>query len=121
MMLLLAQGRLPRRSARARTQLSPKGVRKIGQLALRDIYQGLLRDRPGGHATDHRGVTELRPDETRAVPLRRPARTSTWSRTLKKALARQPRHAARASQPDDFEVYDDRPRDHHARPCCCST
>ena len=37
-------------------QLSPKGVRKIGQLALRDIYQGLLRDRPGGHQTDHRGA-----------------------------------------------------------------
>ena len=33
-----------------RGRLSPKGVRKIGQLALRDIYQGLLRDRPGGHA-----------------------------------------------------------------------
>ena len=30
-------------------QLSPKGVRRIGQLALRDIYQGLLKDRAGGH------------------------------------------------------------------------
>jgi len=26
-------------------QLSPKGVRRIGQLALRDIYQNLLKDR----------------------------------------------------------------------------
>ena len=46
-------------------QLSPKGVRRIGQLALRDIYQNLLKDRAGGHATDHRGVTEMRPDETK--------------------------------------------------------
>ena len=30
-------------------QLSPKGVRRIGQLALRDIYQGLLKDRAGSH------------------------------------------------------------------------
>ena len=27
-----------------RTKLTPKGVRKLGQLALRDIYQGLLKD-----------------------------------------------------------------------------
>ncbi|HYD49744.1 MAG TPA: hypothetical protein VEB21_15415, partial [Terriglobales bacterium] len=32
-----------------RTALSPKGIRKIGKLALREIYQGLLRDKPGGH------------------------------------------------------------------------
>ena len=36
-------------------KLTPKGVRKIGQLALRDIYQGLLRDRPGDHSADRRG------------------------------------------------------------------
>ena len=54
-------------------QLSPKGVRKIGQLALRDIYQGLLRDRPGGHQADHRGINEVRPDATKRVPLRRSA------------------------------------------------
>src|ERR1700679_1056991 len=46
-------------------QLSPKGVRRIGQLALRDIYQGLLKDRAGSHTTDHRGITEMRPDQTR--------------------------------------------------------
>src|SRR6202008_1832524 len=39
--------------------------RKIGQLALRDIYQGLLRDRPGAHATDYRGAAEGRPDATK--------------------------------------------------------
>src|SRR4051794_33134201 len=42
MMLVLDQsGYLVRREGHA--TLSPKGVRKIGQLALRDIYQGLLR------------------------------------------------------------------------------
>ena len=44
--------------------LSPKGVRRIGQLALRDIYQGLLKDRAGIHTTDHRGITEMRPDRS---------------------------------------------------------
>src|ERR1700689_3677350 len=48
------------------SQLSPKGVRRIGQLALRDIFQSLLKDRWGGHVTDHRGVTERGPEQTKA-------------------------------------------------------
>ncbi|MBV8454359.1 MAG: hypothetical protein JOZ29_19105, partial [Deltaproteobacteria bacterium] len=46
-------------------QLSPKGVRRIGQLALRDIYQGLFKDRAGSHLTDYRGITEMRLDEVK--------------------------------------------------------
>src|SRR5207249_2724251 len=63
MVLLVNAGYVTQREGRA--HLSPKGVRKIGQLALRDIYQGLLRDRPGGHQTDHRGSIDLRPEETK--------------------------------------------------------
>src|SRR5271154_3351229 len=44
-------------------QLSPKGVRRIGELALRDIYQGLLKDRHGGHTTDYRGQVEMKPEQ----------------------------------------------------------
>ena len=100
-------GGLRRRSARAASQLSPKGVRKIGQLALRDIYQGLLRDRPGGHQTDHRGLAEVRPEETQAVPLRRSAARSIWcARSRRRSRARPARRSS--CVPDDFEVYDDR-------------
>src|SRR5579875_2007701 len=60
--VLLDAGLVARRDGRLR--LSPRGVRKIGQLALRDIYQGLLRDRGGSHPTDHRGTTVQRFDET---------------------------------------------------------
>ena len=63
MLVLVNAGYLAQREGRMR--LSPRGVRKIGQLALRDIYQGLLRDRPGGHQTDHRGAIELRPEESK--------------------------------------------------------
>jgi len=63
MLLLVNAGYVTQREGRAR--LSPKGVRKIGQLALRDIYQGLLRDRPGSHPTDHRGTIEIKPEETK--------------------------------------------------------
>ena len=48
-----------------RLQLSPKGVRRIGQLALQDIYTALIRDRSGMHASDHRGLAEIKVNETK--------------------------------------------------------
>jgi uncharacterized protein with von Willebrand factor type A (vWA) domain len=85
-----------------RTQLTPKGVRKLGQLALRDIYQGLLRDRSGGHASDHRGVTQRRPEETRPYAFGDPFDLDVVA-TLKRSLARGERPLRIA--PDDFQIY----------------
>ncbi|HSP98053.1 MAG TPA: VWA domain-containing protein [Candidatus Dormibacteraeota bacterium] len=87
-----------------RVQLSPKGMRKIGQLALRDIYQGLLRDRAGGHQADHRGLSDVRPEETRAYQFGDPLHVDVV-RTLRHALARDPRTPLRL-QAGDFEVYE---------------
>ncbi|HEY6417357.1 MAG TPA: hypothetical protein VIX59_00005, partial [Candidatus Binataceae bacterium] len=85
-------------------QLSPKGVRRIGQLALRDIYQNLLKDRSGGHMTDYRGVTEMRPEETRPYNYGDPLNLNLVA-TLKHALARKPGVPLQLS-PDDFEIYE---------------
>ena len=84
--------------------LSPKGVRRIGQLALRDIYQGLLKDRAGSHTTDHRGITEMRPDQTRPYEFGDPLNLNLVA-TLKHALARRP-GVPLALKPDDFEIYE---------------
>src|SRR6202158_234368 len=84
--------------------LSPKGVARIGQLALRDIYQGLLKDRGGSHPTDHRGITEIRPDETRSYSYGDPLNLNLVA-TLKHALARRP-GVPLALEPSDFEVYE---------------
>jgi uncharacterized protein with von Willebrand factor type A (vWA) domain len=103
MMLLLTQaGYLSTKEGRA--QLSPKGVRKIGQLALRDIYQGLLRDRPGGHQVDHRGLHEVRPDATRPYQYGDPLHLDLV-RTLKKGLSRKVGTPLEI-HPADFEVFD---------------
>jgi uncharacterized protein with von Willebrand factor type A (vWA) domain len=101
MLLLVNAGYLTGREGRAR--LSPKGVRKIGQLALRDIYQGLLRDRPGGHQTDHRGMLEIRPEETKRYYHGDPL-VLDLVRTLKKALVRRPGTPLEIL-PSDFEVH----------------
>ena len=84
--------------------LSPKGVRRIGQLALRDIYQGLLKDRAGSHTTDHRGITEMRPDQTRPYEFGDPLNLNLVA-TLKHALTRRP-GVPLALKPDDFEIYE---------------
>jgi uncharacterized protein with von Willebrand factor type A (vWA) domain len=86
-----------------RMQLSPKGVRRIGQLALRDIYQGLLRDRAGAHRTDHRGSSDVRPDVTQKYRYGDPLYLDLVG-TLKKAVARQTGTPLRL-EPGDFEVY----------------
>ena len=103
MMLILTQaGYLTGKEGRV--NLSPKGVRRLGQLALRDIYQGLLRDRPGGHQIDHRGFDEPRPDATRPYQHGDPLNLDLV-RTLKKALQRKAGLPLEI-RPDDFEVYD---------------
>ncbi len=85
-------------------QLSPKGVRRIGQLALRDIYQGLLKDRAGSHKTDHRGITEMRPDEVKPYAFGDPLNLNLVS-TLKHALTRKPGVPLQLD-PGDFEVFE---------------
>lgn len=87
-----------------KVQLSPKGIRKVGELALRDIYQGLLKDRAGGHGTDHRGVSQPKPESTKPYHYGDPLELDLV-RTLKKALARGPQTPLRLA-PDDFEVFE---------------
>jgi uncharacterized protein with von Willebrand factor type A (vWA) domain len=101
-LLLESAGYLTRREGRV--QLSALGVRKIGQLALRDIYQTLLRDRPGAHATETRGAGDVRPDRTRPYAHGDPMNVALV-RTLMKAVARRPGKPLRL-EPSDFEVYD---------------
>jgi uncharacterized protein with von Willebrand factor type A (vWA) domain len=101
MLVLVNAGHLSQREGRMR--LSPLGVRKIGQLALRDIYQGLLRDRPGAHQTDHRGAIDLRPEESKRYEHGDPLALDLV-RTLKRALTRR-LGTPLDLRPDDFEVF----------------
>ena len=100
-MMLADAGYLTPREGKLK--LSPKGVRTIGQLALRDIYQGLLKDRSGGHATDHRGTIQLRPEETHPYRFGDPL-SLDLPRTMRNALRRGARIPLDL-EPDDFEVH----------------
>lgn len=95
-------GYLTRQGAGVR--LSPKAVRRLGELALRDIFQGLLRGRPGAHCTAERGAGELRFDASRDYVY-----GEAWNldlvATLKRALSRRPGVPVGLA-PQDFAVYE---------------
>lgn len=87
-----------------RVRLSAQGIRRIGQLALRDIYQSLLRDQTGTHLCEHRGAGELRPDVRKRYRFGDPFHLDLVG-TLQNALARRPGTPLRL-EPGDFQVYD---------------
>jgi uncharacterized protein with von Willebrand factor type A (vWA) domain len=91
-------------SREGRLALSPKGVRRIGQLALRDIYANLLRDRAGAHAADQRGLAEIKIDEARPYTYGDPMHLDLVG-TLKKSLLRGPGVPLKMA-PEDFTIYD---------------
>jgi uncharacterized protein with von Willebrand factor type A (vWA) domain len=85
-------------------RLSPKGIRRIGQLALRDIYQGLLRDRAGSHRVERQGGAEPRRESSK--PYRHgDALDLDLVTTLKNALRRAPRSPLKLAG-EDFEVFE---------------
>jgi len=104
MEMLVQAGFLTQREGRL--ELSAKGIRRIGQLALRDIYQALLRDRPGAHETRRVGAAEVMPEGVRR---HEPGEALDLALvpTLMNAVRRQPDRAL-TIEPRDFEVHESR-------------
>jgi uncharacterized protein with von Willebrand factor type A (vWA) domain len=85
-------------------RLSAKGARRIGELALRNIYQGLLKDRAGRHVIARRGVAETAQQPGRPYVFGDPLNLDLVS-TLKQALNRTARLPLEL-MPDDFRVFE---------------
>jgi uncharacterized protein with von Willebrand factor type A (vWA) domain len=85
-------------------ELTPRAIRKIGQKALRDIFQHLARDRFGNHETDHRGRGGDRSDDTKAYEFGDPFLLDLRS-TLQNALFRAGPGTPLRLVPGDFDVY----------------
>lgn len=96
----------------AKYVLTLKGMRKIGQNALQDIFASLTRDALGNHETHLRGNgNHLLLEETKPYQFGDPFHLNL-SRTLMNTLNRQAFSQSRSKarrlldlQPDDFEVY----------------
>ncbi len=99
---LEAQGLL-RRGARS-FELTARGMRKIGQKALRDLYSRLKRDRFGNHPVSFQGAGSERSDDAKRYEFG-DAFNLQVEKTLMNAIRRDgPRKPVRIRQ-EDFEVY----------------
>lgn len=85
-------------------ELTPLGMRKIGQKALKDVFSHLQKDRLGGHMIDQKGVMGERADETKKYEFG-DTLDLDLKQTIMNALLREPQSPPVRMKPDDFEVF----------------
>jgi uncharacterized protein with von Willebrand factor type A (vWA) domain len=86
-----------------RLELTPRGLRKIGQNALSDLFSRLIKDRMGRHLADRSGVGHERNFETKPYEWGDPFNLAI-ERTIRNALARNGSGTPVRLVADDFEV-----------------
>jgi uncharacterized protein with von Willebrand factor type A (vWA) domain len=86
-----------------RIELTPKGLRKIGQNALRDLFNKLAKDKIGQHQMRESGGGHERMYETKQYEYGDPFRLDL-QQTLRNALRRQGGGTPVRLEPDDFEI-----------------
>src|SRR5207245_11674466 len=87
-----------------RWKLTARGIRKIGQKALQDIFNKLKRDGFGRHISPFRGVGGERTDESKPYQFGDPFLLDL-EKTLMNALHRRGTGTPVGLEKDDFEVY----------------
>ena len=85
-------------------ELTPQGVRKIGEKALTDIFAQLKRDRIGAHEIDRQGGAGERTDTSKPYEFGDPFLLDLES-TVMNAVQREGRGTPLKIVPSDFEVY----------------
>jgi uncharacterized protein with von Willebrand factor type A (vWA) domain len=85
-------------------ELTPRGVRKIGQKALGEIYAQLKKDTLGKHATRERGSSGDRSDDTKKYEFGDPFHLHL-EKTIFNSYYREEPSLPVKLHPDDFEVY----------------
>jgi uncharacterized protein with von Willebrand factor type A (vWA) domain len=86
-----------------RLELTPRGLRRIGQNALSDLFNKLAHDRVGRHEVERTGAGHERTYETKGYEFGDPFNLHI-ERTVRNAIQRQGRGTPVRLQPDDFEV-----------------
>ncbi|MFN0093108.1 MAG: hypothetical protein ACKVWR_22960 [Acidimicrobiales bacterium] len=86
-----------------RMELTPKGIRKIGQNALADLFKKLTMDQVGKHEIERTGYGHERSYDTKAYEFGDPFNLQI-ERTIRNALARTGGGTPVRLTPDDFEI-----------------
>ncbi|MFH0846500.1 MAG: VWA domain-containing protein [Chloroflexota bacterium] len=87
-----------------RYELTPRGMRKIGEKALHDIFARLEKDRSGGHSSIVTGLGSERLDETKPYEFGDPLFLNLGN-TLMNALHREPHSPPLKLEVEDLEVF----------------
>lgn len=85
-------------------QLTARGMRKIGQKALKEVFVNLKKDRLGGHETDIRGSGGEILGDTKPYEFGDPLQIDMQA-TLKNGILRSGTDIPVRISPDDFEIY----------------
>ncbi|MEE8558834.1 MAG: hypothetical protein V3T14_13200 [Myxococcota bacterium] len=88
--------------------LTPRGIRRIGELALEEIYAAMRRGLPGAHETSHRGIELPNVEQSRPYVFGDPAHLDAAG-TLRNALHRSALAEAPlplAIEPGDLQVFE---------------
>lgn len=85
-------------------ELTPKGIRKIGQQAMKDVFSQLKRDRIGQHQMYLRGAGGEHSGDTKTYEFGDPFDIDL-ERTVRNALLREGTGVPVKLTPDDFEVH----------------
>lgn len=86
-----------------RLELTPKGLRKIGANALRDLFDKLAKDKVGQHQMDRLGQGHERTYETKQYEYGDPFNLDL-QRTIRNAIRRNGAETPVRLSPDDFEI-----------------
>ncbi|MGZ4805396.1 MAG: hypothetical protein ACXV5U_03340 [Ilumatobacteraceae bacterium] len=86
-----------------RLELTPKGLRKIGANALRDLFDKLAKDKVGQHEIDRLGQGHERTYETKQYEYGDPFNLDLH-KTIRNALRRNGTGTPVQLSPDDFEI-----------------
>ncbi len=85
-------------------ELTPRGMRKIGQKALEDIFAQLRKDRVGGHDLNLKGAGGERIDETKKYEFGDDFQLHL-QKTIMNSIYREPRTPPMKLSTEDFEVF----------------
>jgi uncharacterized protein with von Willebrand factor type A (vWA) domain len=86
-----------------RYELTPRGIRAIGQRALGDLFSRLLRDRSGNHDVERAGIGHERADHTKPYEFGDPFHLHVGE-TVRNAIRRHGAGTPVQIRPDDFEI-----------------
>lgn len=102
---LIKEGYLER-DEEGRFAVSPKGIRRIQDRALTELFQISNRDTIGKHETSFRGAGQVQHEESRPYQFGDPVANLNLHETLKNAVVRQGRGTPIHVSEDDFVVYE---------------